>query len=371
MIVRIEDISSACAKILPAVDVSSYSITSETVQLSASSEILTLSVTNKEYFVAVKIPAPKEESFFATVNAELFLKLISSITTETVELSVTDKYLKVRGNGNYKLPLIFDEGEILEQPKITIDNEVQHAVMDGKILNDINLYNSKELLKGGGAMFPIQNYFYLDSHGCITFTSGACVTQFELPSDIRVLLTSKVVKLFKLFNNSDTVNVVVGEDAITDNIVQTKVRFYTNTVDITAIIPSAQEDIEKFPSTAVRNRANDDYDYSVVFNKSYLMQAVNRMLLFDGGEKLNRYLNITFNEYHAILCSYDNSNEEEVIYENEIEMGGEEYHMSIDANDLKLTLASCNDNYVNLSFGNHQAVTISCHNIINILSELG
>ena len=108
MIIRIEDIKNACAKILPAVDVNNYSIVTETVQLSVANEVLTLSVTNKEYFVAVKIPVPKEPDFLATVNAQLFLKLISNITTETVQFTVSDNYLKIKGNGNYKLPLIFD-----------------------------------------------------------------------------------------------------------------------------------------------------------------------------------------------------------------------------------------------------------------------
>ena len=369
MIIRIEDIKNACAKILPAVDVNNYSIVTETVQLSVENEVLTLSVTNKEYFVAVKIPVPKEPDFLATVNAQLFLKLISNITTETVQFTVSDNYLKIKGNGNYKLPLIFDGDSILEQPKIVIENKTQELTIEGEMLHSICNYNLKELSKGGGALFPIQNFFYLDEQGCVTFTSGACVNQFKLSENVKVLLTTKLVKLFKLFDSSDIVNFTIGKDTVSKELTQTKVMFNTDNIVLVAILPSDDSEISKFPVAAIRNRAFDKYDYTVTFNKEYLLQAITRLLILSSDSKIDQYLNLTFNGYKVVLQSHDNSSQEEVIYEKEIEMGGEEYTMSIDANDLRATLASCNEPYVTFSFGNHQAVTISRGKVINVISE--
>lgn len=369
MIIRIEDIKNACAKILPAVDVNNYSIVTETVQLSVKDEVLTLSVTNKEYFVAIKIPAPKEPDFLATVNAQLFLKLISNITTETVQFAVSDTCLKIRGNGNYKLPLIFDGDSILEQPEIVINNKTQELTIKGEMLHSICNYNLKELFKGSGALFPIQNFFYLDEQGCMTFTSGACVNQFRLDTEVKVLLTTKLVKLFKLFDSSDLVNFTIGKDVVSTELTQTKVMFSTDNIQLVAILPTDDSDISKFPVSAIRNRAFDNYTYTVTFDKEYLLQAITRLLILSSDSKLDQYLNLTFNEYKVTLQSYDNSSQEEVIYEKEIEMGGEQYSMSIDANDLRATLTSCNEPYVTFSFGNHQAVTISRGKVINIISE--
>ena len=145
--------------------------------------------------------------------------------------------------------------------------------------------------------------------------------------------------------------------------------FNTDNIVLVAILPSDDSEISKFPVTAIRNRAFDKYDYTVTFNKEYLLQAITRLLIQSSDSKIDQYLNLTFNGYKVVLQSHDNSSQEEVIYEKEIEMGGEEYTMSIDANDLRATLASCNESYVTFSFGNHQAVTISRGKVINVISE--
>ena len=52
----------------------------------------------------------------------LFLKLISQITTETIDLNIVDNHVVVKGNGIYKLPLIFDGEKLLKLPEIRINN---------------------------------------------------------------------------------------------------------------------------------------------------------------------------------------------------------------------------------------------------------
>ena len=56
----------------------------------------------------MKLPVTGDNGFHATVNAALFLKLIPQITTDNIELNIKDNLLIVRGNGTYKLPLIYE-----------------------------------------------------------------------------------------------------------------------------------------------------------------------------------------------------------------------------------------------------------------------
>ena len=98
MVIRIEEIQSACSKILAAVDSNSVSALTETLQLTTRGKELFLNVTNNEYFAKVKLEMKEPVEFNATVNANLFLKLISQITTETIELSVTETALAVSSN---------------------------------------------------------------------------------------------------------------------------------------------------------------------------------------------------------------------------------------------------------------------------------
>jgi DNA polymerase III sliding clamp (beta) subunit (PCNA family) len=197
-IIRSEDLKDVCSKILTAVDSTELSLVTETLELIANGDTLTVGVTNREYFAEVKLKLEDINDFHATVNATLFLKLISQITTDTIELSVVENTLVVKGNGTYKLPLIFDGEELLKLPKIEIENVTAEFPISADTLNSILQYNSKELTKGTISK-PVQKLYYVDELGAITFTNGACVNSFSLAQPIRVLFNNRLVKLFKLF----------------------------------------------------------------------------------------------------------------------------------------------------------------------------
>lgn len=64
------------------------------------------------------------DDFKVTVTAEKFAQLISKTTSEKITLEMTDKYLKVKGNGDYKLELpVNDEGELDNYPEIVFDTK--------------------------------------------------------------------------------------------------------------------------------------------------------------------------------------------------------------------------------------------------------
>ena len=60
--------------------------------------------------------------------------------------------------------------------------------------------------------------YYVDNEGAITFTSGACVTKFDLAGDIKLLFNQRLVKLFKLFKNTK-VHFTVGNTNISEDII--------------------------------------------------------------------------------------------------------------------------------------------------------
>ena len=172
MIIRVDSFQEACKNILAAVDSNSLSMVTETLQLKTIDNTLYLSVTNREYYAEVKFELKTAEEFHAAVNANLFLRLIAQITTETIDLSIVDNTLVIKGNGTYKLPLIFDGEAMLELPKIEIMNPTVEMKISSENLLSILNYNSKELVKGTVAR-PVQNMYYVDEKGCITFTTGA------------------------------------------------------------------------------------------------------------------------------------------------------------------------------------------------------
>ena len=233
MIISTEEFRKVCSTILSGVDGSELSALTETLAMNTVGNVLRLTVTNKEYFLAVSFPLDHEEDFHASVNANLFLKLIAAITTETIELTIHDTYINIKANGNYKLPLIFENDKLMEVPEIVINNPTVTMNLPSSVLESIVNFNAKQLAIGTAAK-PVQKMFYVDQEGCITFTSGACVNNFTLPIPVKVLFNSRLVNLFKLFKGSN-ITFNLGYDPISETIIQTKVSFENANIKLIAV----------------------------------------------------------------------------------------------------------------------------------------
>lgn len=369
LIIRIEEIQQACGKILAAVDSNSLSVLTETLQIKTENKKMYISVTNREYLAKVKIDIPEDVEFLATVNANLFLKLVSQITTDTIELSVVDSTLILKGNGVYKLPLIFDGEKLLELPEIDIDNPTVEFDVDSNALLSLIQYNSKELTKSQPS-HPMQKMYYVDEKGAITFIFGACVNSFTLEKPVKMLLNDRLVKLFKLFKG-EKVHFTMGMDALTDDIIQTKVRFETPEVTITSILSCDDTMLKTFPVDSIRGRANATYPHSIKVNKDQFLQTINRLLLFSSANSAKDIIKpiseFKFEKDHVVVFDTRGENKEEVWYSNStIE---DSYDTYLDLNDLKVTLETCVDPYVTLEFGDTQAVVVTHGNIKNVIPE--
>lgn len=379
MIIRSEDLKSVCTKILSAVDSNELSAVTETLELKTEGRFLCVSVTNKEYYAQVRLDMEEEIPFHATVNANIFLKLISQITTDTIELRCNENTLHVKGNGNYHLPMIFEGDTLLELPVIDIKNPTCEMNISADILNSILLYNSKELSKGTISK-TVQKMYYVDEQGAITFTSsGACVNGFTLEKPVKFLLPGRLVKLFKLFKSCD-VHFTLGYDAVSDDIIQTKVRFEAENVSITSIV--TVEDINTLirtvPVSAIRGRANEIYPYSITLNKDGLVQTINRLLLFNtvvnGKESIKAYSMFEFGPESVVIYDSNDVNKEEVFYTNE-KSGvpeGTVCSICLDLMDIKTTLETCMEPYLTISFGDDaEAIVVSRGLIRNVISVVG
>ena len=371
MIIRTEKLQPACSKLLPAVDSSAIAEITDVLELKASGKILYINVTNREYFAQVKIELDDVVDFHATVSANLFLRLVSQITTETVELNVAETTLKMKANGSYDIPLIFDNDKLMELPAIEINNVTTELTVESDILQSILNYNSKELMKDL-ILQPVQKMYYVDQEGCITFTTGACVNNFQLEQPIKVLLNQRLVKLFKLFN-SGKVKVTLGHDAISDTIIQTKIKFENDMVCLTAILSCDDDLVNKVPAAAIRGRANKNYPYNVSFSKAELNETINRLLLFSSTSALNRIKSdskFVFEYNYVSIYDVTSANVERVFYKTGVLPEGEQYIATFDLNDLKHALDSSEDDFVTFGFGDHAALVISSKSVRHVVPEV-
>ena len=370
MIIKTKEFKEVCSTILSAIDSNELSTLTETLELESKDKILKLSVTNGEYFVTVNFNLDNEEELHASVNANLFLKLINAVTTEDITLTMKDNYLEVKANGTYKIPYIYEGDKMLTLPEITISNPTLDMKVSGDVLGNILDYNSKELLRGTISR-PVQKMYYVDEKGCLTFTTGACVNYFELEKPIKVLFNNRLVKLFKLFKNKMT-NFTLGYDAIDETLTQTKVQFKTDNITLTAITGCTDDLLKSVPVSAIRGRAEFEYPHNVVLSTIELKDAVNRLLLFSAGygsiKNLKPYSQFVFSNNQVTIYDSNKENSEILTFKNNTSVN-EEYAMTLDLADLKLILDNISDDYITLSFGNHQAAVIKRQSISNIVPE--
>ena len=355
----------ACQSILFAIDNKNASLFTETLELVANGKVLHMNVTNREYFVTVTFDLNEESDLRAAVNAKLFLSLISKITSPTIEITAEDNLIKIKGNGDYKLPMIYNNGKLMELPEINIDNVTSEMKIDSKVLQSVLTYNSKELQRGM-AVKPVQNYYYIDENGAITFTSGACVNSFKLEKSIKILLSDKVVKLFKLFKDSNSVDFAMGQDPLTDELIQTKVRFAADGITLTAKLSDSSL-VSSVPVDAIRGMATKNYNYSIVLNKEELLQALDRLMLFNNDTK--NYGKFDFTKDSVTISDWSSDNVEIIKYTNQCD-ALTSYSALLNINNLNLIIKGCESDYITLCFGDGKAFSCVQTAVTDIIPEL-
>jgi len=365
MIIKTQSLQEVCKGIMDAVDASNNVLVTETLELKSTQGKLFLSVTNREYFVTVSLDINTDEEIHAVISASLFLQLVSKITTDSIELVIKDNALVVKGNGSYKFPLIFDGDALLELPRITIDEVTSTFAISNDILQDILRYNTKELQKSG-IRKPVQKMFYIDEFGAITFASGACINNFSLETPVKLLLSEKLVKLFKLFT-TETVSLSVGFNLISGSITQTRIKLKNDSVELTAITNNEDSLIDSVPVKAIRGLATTSYPHKVIFNKQAMLDALGRLSIFSKKDVVTLYTYLEFSD--SELKVYDTRKDNFETIQLEQSNVEEPYMCILNMNDFKITLESQKEEFVTMRFGNHKAVSVEKTKIINLLPE--
>lgn len=377
MILKTKAFQEAANKILLAVGIDRAA---GNLELAAKDNALFLRVTNREYYVAVKFDLEEPQNFRAVVDATLFLNLISGINTETFELTISSSNVIVKaGKSSYKIAMIYENDQLMELPIIKLDPSQVTVSMsiDHEILMSILNVNGKEIQKAQKLkkqdVHVLQRYYYLDEAGCFTFTTGACINAFTLEKPIKLLLTDKVVKLFRLFNSSAWLS--YGHVANADGTLQPIVVFQTEEVYIAARLLNDDLQLQqiKAPCDAMKNLVNIAYDHNLVLSSSDLAAAVARLLMFHRNSSAKPDLafvpaSITFNSTELTITDDSGENSEVLNIENGSTTLGN-YTMGVNLMDLKAVLDSCKNEHITINCGNHKSIVINRGTISNIIPE--
>lgn len=374
MILKTKAFQEAANKILVAVGLDR---SAANLELAAKDTSLYLRVTNREYYVAVKFDLQEPTDFRAVVDANLFLNLISGINTEEFELIINDTNITVKaGKSSYKLAMIYENDQLMKLPiiklepdQVTVNMSVSHDILMS-ILN----VNGKEIQKAKKLdVNELQRYYYIDETGCFTFTTGACVNSFNLEKPIKLLLTDKVVKLFKLFNSD--VWMLYGHLVNSDGSLQPIVIFQTEDIYVASRLLNDETCISKIkaPCDAMKNLIKETYDHNLVLSAADLSSAIARLLMFHKNSSAKADLsfvpaNVEFSSTDMIITDLSGDNKEVITIENGSTTPGG-YTMGVNLIDLKAVLDSCKNEHITMNCGNHKSIIICRANISNVIAE--
>ena len=377
MQVELKEFQEACKVILGAIDTRLSTTSQEdsgynALELVAKDSKLYLNVAGKEYYTSVTLPEDTKDitEFRAVIDAKVFLKLISKLTSKYVDLYTDDKNLMVMCSGTYLFPLKVINGELIKLPKISINNVTTEFPIDSAVLNSILKYNGKDLesTSSEARRRPSQDLFYLDQDGCVTWSeSSICVNNFKLVQPVKVFLNPKTVKLFKLFKDGE-VNFTLGFEEVGAKL-QTRIRFYDDTIDITSI---AQNDISlmnSIPLNAIRDWVNKTYPYSVNLNTEDFCGAIQRLMLFDTNlqTELDKYAQFCLNSNSITITK--SGNKEVVDYDSTLLPDDTEVTLYLNLDKLKKVLENSEEIGLTLSFGPaEKAILLSKGNVKNIIA---
>lgn len=298
--------------------------------------------------------------FDVSIESTPFFNLLFKTTTETVELTVDGKNLKFEGNGTYTLPVIYIDMDMYHVQEIPIDNVTVDTTISYEVLEGIINYNSKQFDRGMG-VDAIQKLFYLDSDGCITFNTGAVVTEFKINAPLKLLLKMVVSDLFKnfRFNKSESIKMKIGHK-VSGNITYPVLYLEDNSYSLCMICPQDVL-ISNYPVDKIRERATKDLGHEAVLDVNGFADALDRFKIFTSG-----IINLEIDQVGISLIS--GKNVEKILFDSSINLS-EVYKLSVNLEYVYSILKTLPYKFMKLRFGDHQSLTVVTQNIFHVIPE--
>lgn len=225
-----------------------------------------LCTTDKSNSVEVTIDKLSGDEFDVTVEVSLFSKLISKITSDTVELKVDNGNLCINGDGTYKLPIISDEDGEIHFPKIK-RVECTEEILLSSVLSVRNI-NSPALSSNMNENVFLTGY-YVDSDKVVsTDTDVVCFNKINLFNGRKLLVSPQTMTLLTLASHEKfTANFEATDRAM----------FNLGDVYVQSLYMSG---IDEYPIEEINQYLDMSYASMCKIPKALLSSALDRLSLF-------------------------------------------------------------------------------------------
>lgn len=288
-----------------------------------------------------------------TVDADLFTKLISKITSDTVDMEVNDNSLVITGNGTYKLELIPDEnGNAFSFPNRFPDKAEVIGKLSATDLNSVVTAIKSSLSGVAGGVYS--NYYFGD---VIASTDKAMMSVFNKKVfDDAYLINKEFIDLINMSATDVTLS-KSGDMLLADTSISEK-----GSICVCTKIPN---NVSEFSIDNVNKFANLDVKSFCRIRKAELLDLLDRLSLFvskfdDGAIQLE------FEKTGVNVSSLASSGVEFIEYQECKDV--EPITIKINIERLRNQLKAYFGDVVDLYFGNEICIKLVDNDITQVIA---
>lgn len=221
-----------------------------------------------------------------SVDAELFSKLVTKVTSKNIEMSLNDEHtiVTVKANGKYTIPLLIDEdGNSVVFPK-KIDTSKKHTTV-----NDLKLTTIKEIVNSNKSALatsievPALTMYYCKDRVVSSDVFRIAETDVKLFDEPYLLSANLMDLIYNL--SSEEIDVDFYEDSIVFSTDKEMLYAPVYVLDesnaksfpINAVI---KDTVGVFPINSINNLLNLEFSSSCTVSKAEFLAVLDRISLF-------------------------------------------------------------------------------------------
>lgn len=322
--------------------------------VSVADGVLYLNTTDGTNYLSVSDGCVADE-MDVVVNADLFARLISKITSDTVDMTIDGNSLVVKGNGTYKLELVPDENG---DPLVFPDKFPPTVTEIGKLkANDLAVVSTAlEVSLSNVAGSVYSNYYFGD---VIASTDKAMMCIFN----------KKLFNKPYLFNRSFVDLMCAGATDVTLSVSEDMLLAEAEITDkcTISVCTKIPDNVSEFNVDGVNKFAALEVKSFCRVRKAEFLDTLDRLALFvskfdDGAVQLN------FTKTAIEVSSIANSGVESIMYAESKDV--EPVAIKINVDRLRSQLKAYSSDMVDLYFGNDICIKLVDGELTQVIALL-
>lgn len=318
------------------------------------SGVLTLITTDATNYLYIKEQGIEEDDFYVVVSVDVFSKLISKMTSESITLEFDKDSLKVSGNGKYVIELPIDEnGKLVKFPDPL--KKVKDAEQKGTI-NAATISTILTTLKPALATtleVPCYTGYYFGEKIVATNNEKISVLNTRL-FDTDYLISPEMVDLLSVMT-ADKVDVEQAGN---------------NLIFITpdcVVYGALMEGMQDYPINEIIGILDTQYPSTCKLPKNTLLQLLDRLSLFVTDFDQHA-VNLTFTKEGLMIESKSSTGNEIIPYSASENFA--DFSAMIDIIFLQTQVKAQTCDLLTLSYGVEEMIKFEDNNIISLVSLL-